>query len=135
MRHKLSVAEEQAAAVMGQLKAASTRDEIVRFMREYVKIRFFLEDEDLALDTFNALGQMSIARMTGMDPAEVLTADLSVRCDGSSSAFTKKILLLIALNRELHLGISPEESVQVTRLSALIDRVVRIVLATDYAGK
>lgn len=129
MKRELANAEVQAEAIMNRLKAASTHEEIAFLVREYVKTRFFLEDEDLALETFNALGQMSIARTTGMDPTEVITADLSVRCDGASSSFTKKILLLIALNRELGLGISPEESVQITTLGNLIDRVSAVVLA------
>ena len=129
MRRELSDAEAKAAEILEQLGSASSYDEIDRLVREYVKARFFLEEEDLALDTFNALGQMSIARTTGLDPAQVLTADLSVRCDGSSSVLTKKILLIIALNRALELGISPEESVEITSLSALIDRVASVMLA------
>lgn len=131
MRDALSCAEAEAAAILDQLAAASTYGEVDRLMRAYVKTRFFLEDEDLALETFNALGQMSIARTTGIDPIEVLTADLSVRCDGSSSSLTKKILLIIALNRALHLDISPEEAVSITTLSALIERAARVLLAAN----
>jgi len=128
MKREISAVEEQAGIVMDPLKFAATRGDVNLLVREYVKIRFSLEDEDLDLNYFNALGQMSIARTTGMDPADVLVADLSVRCDGASSSMTKKILLLIAMNRELHLGISPEESVEITTLDALIDRVCGVLL-------
>lgn len=129
MRNEIADAEAQAAALLEQLQTARAFPEIERLLRAYVQVRFFLEEEDLALETFNALGHMSIARTTGMDPASVLTADLSVRCDSSSSVLTKKILLIIALNRALNLEISPEEAVGITTLPALIERTARVLLA------
>lgn len=114
MRNEIADAEAQAAALLDQLQTARAFPEIERLLRAYVQARFFLEEEDLALETFNALGHMSIARTTGMDPASVLT---------------KKILLIIALNRALNLEISPEEAVGITTLPALIERTARVLLA------
>lgn len=128
MEQKISHAENEAAKILAQISNATTKDEIKKLVRAYVKARYFLEEEDLALDSFNALGQMSIARATGMDIAEVMSGDLHARCDAASPALTKKILLMISLNRELGLGVSPEESADITTLSLLEERIAQTVL-------
>ena len=128
MEQKFSLAENEAARVLEQIGAVTTEREIKELVRAYVKTRYFLKDEDLALESFNALGYMSIARSTGMDISEATSGDLHARCDAASPSLTKKILLMISLNRELGLGISPEESADITTLSLLEERVARTIL-------
>lgn len=133
MEQKLTQAENEAAEIIKHIGAATTQREIKNLVRAYVKTRYFLEEEDLALDAFNALGQMSTARTIGVDLAEIISGDLNTRCDAASPALTKKILLIISLNRELDLDISPEESVNITTLSLLEERVARTILDKDTA--
>ena len=95
MEQKLTQAENESAEIIKHIGAATTQREIKNLVRAYVKTRYFLEEEDLALDAFNALGQMSTARTTGVDLAEIISGDLNTRCDAASPALTKKILLII----------------------------------------
>ena len=128
-------AECAAQEVLTQISRAKTREEVKELTGEYVRVRYFLKPEDLALEHFNALGQMSIARSTGLDLTEVLAADLNVKCDAASSSLTKKILLMIALNRALQLELSPEESAEITTLSELADVISHVILGRNLSDR
>lgn len=133
MRRKYSDAEAHARAVAARLSEATTSEEADRLTREYVKARYFLNDEDLSLESFNALGQMSIARLAGISPEEALRAETSSKCEGASPSMTKKILLMMGLNRDVGLGISPEEAAEITTISSLAEYVSEVI-ATRNAG-
>ena len=124
----LKETEAEARELLRSLSKTSTEEEIAAYIRGYIKVRFRLEEEDLSHDSFNSLGKLSIARSTGADPAMIALSGLNVRCDAASESMTKKILLIMALNRELSLGITPEESASITTMSGLIERVVRTLL-------
>lgn len=131
MRDEISDSEARAKTIAAGILAAQTSEEAQALTREYVKTRYRIKDEDLSLDSFNALGQISIARSTGVELEDISIAEMSSRCEGTSASMTKKILLMIELNRELGLGISPEEAADITTLSLLAKRVSRAVPALN----
>ena len=127
MEHRLTQIEEESKTILKKLKQSKEPEDLDCLLRRYVQVRYQLEDEDLVLNSFNSLGLASIARETGADLDAVISEDLNVRCDSASPALTKKILLIIALNRELSLGISPEEAAEITTVSALSKRLARSI--------
>ncbi|MCD8331399.1 MAG: hypothetical protein LUB63_02560 [Oscillospiraceae bacterium] len=74
----------------------------------YVCSKFMLDPEDCHTDSLSELSAMSIARVSKIPKGELAEKDISMNCAGISSVETKKILLLITLQRALHLKLNPD---------------------------
>ena len=91
---------------------------------EYVRLRYGLEPGDMG-ESLNYLGEVSLARGLGMTVDEVRRSELDSKCENTSSSMTKKILLVIALNRALGVNIDPQQTAEIATVSALGDEVAR----------
>lgn len=103
--------------------AAKSYDELWSNLQRYVQSKYQLHKEDLALDGFNALGQMSVARSLGRTPTELEMIEMKSKCNGTSPSLTKKLLLFISLKRDIGLKLEPEETPDITKLSELALRI------------
>jgi len=104
-------------------------DEFEGFIHDYVRIRMLLEPEDELVDSLNALGQMNLARALGVDLPDLAKIDMEAKCGGTSAVMTKKILLIIALKRDLDVDLSADEAAEITKLSQLIARMYKLYAA------
>jgi hypothetical protein len=93
--------------------------EIYDGIKEIVRIKYFLDADDMITDHFNGLGEISIAKALGVDRSAVVGIDLEAKCNGTSSVMTKKILLIICINRELNIEIDPHTAAEITTISQL----------------
>ena len=85
-------------------------------IRDIVLVKYYLSHED-------ALGELSIAKSLGKSASEVRGLDLEAKCNGTSSVMTKKILLMIFLQRELFVEISSEAASNILTISELADLI------------
>lgn len=102
----------------------SNEHSLCETVREYVRLRYLLEPEDmLETEYLNHLGEASIARGLGVSIEQVRRNELDSKCEGTSSSMTKKILLVIAINKALGIDIDAETTANVTTITELCDAV------------
>ena len=88
-------------------------------IRDYVRCKLMLDPEEAVSDALADLSEISIAKVAGIPKGDVANQDLSMNCAGISSVETKKILLLIALQRALGLSVPPESAPAVKTIEDL----------------
>lgn len=90
-----------------------------RRLKRYIRLRYLLDDDPYWDDDLSTITQYSIRRTlekTG-DPAGL--SDLGVNCAGSSSATTKRLLLVISLRKGLDITLDPDEVARIETVSGL----------------
>lgn len=89
----------------------------------YLCDKFMLEREDLVTDDFYVICQLSAEKAAHLPPGLLDASELASKCGGATTAMNKKVLFLLALNREIGVAITAEESVTIdtfTQLKALV---------------
>jgi hypothetical protein len=97
-------------------------DAVYARVRSYLLLRFLLEPETDGDDILE-LADLSLARTSGPGRDGAASTDVSANCSGASSALSKKVLLLMALERDLGLDFSPEESVMIRTVRELAESI------------
>lgn len=91
---------------------------------EYLRIRYLLEPSDMRQTAYlNRLGEMSVARGLGISVEAVRKNELDSKCEGTSSSMTKKILLVIALNKALGIDIDADTTANIVTVADLCHAV------------
>ncbi|BDE96931.1 hypothetical protein [Raoultibacter timonensis] len=128
LEHRYETAEKEAKKIAKSLNSEPhpTFDEFETAIRSYIRIRMLLEPEDELPDSLNVLGQMNLSRALGVSIPELSSIDMEAKCGGTSAVMTKKILLIMALNRDLDIYLTPEEAAETTKLSMLVERLYRL---------
>jgi len=100
---------------------------ITSLLEKYIQNKYILEEKDLEKRDIIQLAKLSIARLAGIDFSQVKYKD-GKDCSGVNSFVAKKILLLIALERDLGLKLPDEESGDIETiddLEKLVSRCMR----------
>ncbi|WP_102374204.1 acyl carrier protein [Raoultibacter massiliensis] len=126
-------AEKKAKAIAETLKSKPrpSADEFDASVRSYIRTRMLLEPKDEMPDSLNVLGQMNLARALGVSIPELSSIDMEAKCGGTSAVMTKKILLIMALNRDLGVSVTPDEAAEITKISELIERLYHLYESND----
>ena len=85
-----------------------TPDALYPHLKRYTLSKFLLDDS-CPEDDFFALAEISMGQALGMNPKQVNGSDLSLHCSGASSVATKKVLLLMALQKGLGISFDPKQ--------------------------
>lgn len=91
----------------------------------YVCSKFMLDPGECDSETISELSAASISKVSRIPRGELAQRDLSMNCAGISSVETKKILLLIALQRSLGIRIDPDLAPVIQTVDDLADVVKR----------
>ena len=110
------------AAALSEGKAMD-RAQFDGLFRGYLCAKFMLEPAEIQTDDFYAICQLSAEKAARFPKGALDAAELASKCGGATTAMNKKVLFLMALNRELGAAISPEEGAAVDRLSQLTELV------------
>ncbi|MBR3397395.1 MAG: hypothetical protein IKG70_06080 [Lachnospiraceae bacterium] len=116
---EMILASKRAAALhIANIKnAAAIRYDLVRQeVREYIKARFHLTEEDCVTDNFSQLAQISLAKSMKISRELVEEFDLARSCDGVSSHTAKMVLLFMALQKDLGIQFRPLETAEAETL-------------------
>ena len=125
-RDRLLESLAMASREMEQMKAGWNMgyDDLYSRLRGYILARFLLDrDEAGSMDGLLELAEAGIAKTMSVDREELAGMDLSSSCTGSSSVVTKKVLLLLSIEKELDIDFSPGESVNITTVSGLAESI------------
>lgn len=127
LEKRYEVAEREAKLIAERLNAGAlpSFEEFEEAVHGYVRARMLLAPEDELVDSLNALGQMNLARALGVSVPDLSRIDMEAKCGGTSAVMTKKILLIVALNRDLGVKIAPEVAADITKLSDLVARLYK----------
>ena len=89
-------------------------------LRDFVLHKYLLSPDDPSLpEDFSALTDLSLASSMKISPELVKEFDLAKSCDGASSAMAKKVLLFMAVQRELGIELPAMETARISTLSDL----------------
>ena len=121
LKMRLEKAASEADKVLADKKATTaSEEELVGILVEYVRLRYLLKPDDIdPSDSFNYLGELSLARSLGRSVEQVRKTELDSKCEGTSSSMTKKILLIIALGKALRISTDPERNAEITTINDL----------------
>ena len=72
-------------------------------------------------ENFSALTELSLSNSMKISPELVKEFDLAKSCDGASSAMVKKVLLFMAIQRELGIELPAMASARITTVRALAE--------------
>lgn len=126
LKQKLAEAAEAADAVFAGVDLSHTSFEnTYDLIMSYIRIRYLLKEEDMASDSLNYLGEASLSRTLGKPIEEIRTSELDAKCENTSSSMTKKILLIIALNKALGIDIDADSTANIATVTELCAEVRR----------
>lgn len=125
LKEELLRAKGRAAGFAAALSEGNAMDraQFDGLFRAYLCAKFMLEPAEIQTDDFYAICQLSAEKAARFPKGALDAAELASKCGGATTAMNKKVLFLMALNRELGAAISPEEGAAVDRLSQLTELV------------
>ena len=128
IKDRIIIANREASAVMETIKSSPNlaKDEFYQLIRKYILIKFFLSDEVCTEDNIIELSELSIQRVLKISKGDLKAADISVHCAGTSSVIDKKVLLLLAIQKELGIKFNPDETSNAETIRQLSDLIYRI---------
>ena len=127
MEYNMGPGRRDAALERRYLKAEQEAKALIERFKEmpvhaYVRTRYLLEPEDELVDSLNVLGEMNLSRALGVPVPDLGKVDMEAKCGGTSALMTKKILLIVALNRDLGIAVPPDEAADITKVSELVEK-------------
>lgn len=127
IKERLLAANAAAAEQINFIRSGATKDYSVLFnhVRQYVMHKFLLTEADLCTDNLFELAEISIANSTNIRRQDLAELDVSLNCTGESSVITKKVLLLLALQKGLAIQFSPDETADIETLPQLAAVIFR----------
>ena len=112
-------AEEDMAAIKAQMPL--TKEFFSCKIRDYVLHKYLLFTEMELPEDFTALTELSLSRSMKISQELVKQFDLAASCDGATSAMAKKVLLFMAIQKELSIQLPAMASARITTLQSLAD--------------
>ena len=89
------------------------------FFTLYLCDKFLLTPEELTTDNFYEICQLSAEKASNLPKGLLDASELASKCGGATTAMNKKVLFLLAVNREYGIVIDADESVQIETFTAL----------------
>lgn len=103
-KNKLLLYREKAEAFLQKMKTAeyASAEELHKDLHPFVLCKYLLYGDDAdEVYSLDELAEKSVAKTIQMTGQDAFKADSKVSCEGTTSAMNKKVLLLMALQREL----------------------------------
>lgn len=125
LKDRIAAAGKKADANIARMRDEDlTQEEFAVLTRQVVLDKFLLEESDAATDDILELADASVEKMLYEHDSSVVAGYESANCTGVGSVATKKVLLIMKLQRELGIGsIPPDVAVKLTTTRALADEL------------
>ena len=88
-------------------------------MMLYLCEKFLLTPEELTTDNFYEICQLSAEKASNLPKGLLDASELASKCGGATTAMNKKVLFLLAVNREYGIVINADESVRIETFTEL----------------
>lgn len=98
--------------------------EICYAIRNFVGHKFMLSQSDFRSENLIELAKMSLAKRLEIPFSKIGNVDIA-DCSGATSSMTKKVLLIMAIEKELGLNFSGEESSKIDTITDLCQQVAQ----------
>ena len=97
-------------------------------IRNYILTKFLLDDEDVETDSLNELAEISVKKAFSLKPVgnEHDMLDISGHCGSVSSAATKKVLLLVALQKAMEVDLTVVNTAYIDTTKELAAIIMRL---------
>jgi hypothetical protein len=91
-------------------------------IRSFLLSKFLLDGASAAgIDSIGELSALSIQQALQISGGDLASADISLNCSSTSSVVTKKVLLLMAIQRELGIRFDPAETAEIETVTQLAE--------------
>lgn len=100
-------------------------DELHTYIYDYVLYKYNLFGEVADVYVLDDLAELSVAKAIKLSKEQVIAYDNKASCDGATSAMNKKVLLLMAIQKELNIKFPLDEVVQIKDTKKLTSVVYR----------
>ena len=98
-----------------------SKDAFKTMFMQYMCAKFLLEPEEITTDNFYEICQISAEKAAKRPHGELDAAEAASKCGGATTAMNKKILFLLAVNREYGINVTAEDSVKIDTFTQLCD--------------
>jgi hypothetical protein len=103
-------------------------EKIYMQVKAYVLCRYLLDEEDYTTENIKELAEISIVYMLASKDKSLKLSQASLTCTGVTSTDTKKVLLVLSLQRALGIKIKPDESAQIETVPALAEKIQSLLI-------
>ena len=133
IRSRLKAANKDAALCAAEIKATewANYSRLRSLILRYIGIRFFLDENELLSENLYSLAEAAVAKTFSIKREGLAEIDIPGSCTGASSAASKKILLLLALCRDLGISTDPVEAFTLQTVDQLTHYIESILKSTD----
>ena len=100
-------------------------DELHTYIYDYVLYKYNLFGEVADVYVLDDLAELSVAKALKLSKEQAIAYDNKASCDGATSAMNKKVLLLMAIQKELNIKFPLDEVVQIKDTKKLTSVVYR----------
>ena len=100
-------------------------DELHTYIYDYVLYKYNLYGEVADVYVLEELAELSDAKAIKLSKEQAIAYDNKASCDGATSAMNKKVLLLMAIQKELNIKFPLDEVVQIKDTKKLTSVVYR----------
>ena len=100
-------------------------DELHTYIYDYVLYKYNLFGEVADVYVLDDLAELSVAKAIKLSKEQGIAYDNKASCDGATSAMNKKVLLLMAIQKELNIKFPLDEVVQIKDTKKLTSVVYR----------
>ncbi len=98
-------------------------EELHERIYDYVLFKYNLYGEVKGVTKLNDLAELSVAKAIRLSREQSIAYDNKASCDGATSAMNKKVLLLMAIQRELEIRFPLDRVVAITSTDLLAEEV------------
>lgn len=102
-----------------------TADFVSEHLRKYVLNKYFLDEECCPTDNINDIMLISLERALKIDRNLIKETEKGGACDRGTPVMTKRILLFLALQRELNIVLPPAEAAKAKTTAQLAQIVFK----------
>ena len=120
-----AAADREMAAVRAALPDL-TQEALQEHLRRYILQKFLL-DEDCTENDLTRLSEFSIEKALEINQRELTTSDLSLGCSAASSVVSKRLLLFMALQRELDIKFDPLRTPRLETIPLLSEEIFQLL--------
>ena len=100
-------------------------DELHTYIYDYVLYKYNLFGEVADVYVLDDLAELSVAKAIKLSKEQAIAYDNKASCDGATTAMNKKVLLLMAIQKELNIKFPLDEVVQIKDTKKLTSVVYR----------
>ena len=128
-KNGLLVYQQKAASYMEKIKSTrySCWENLHEDLYAFILSKYILIGDVTDTYDLTELAELSVAKTIQMTKINAFKVDSAHSCEGTTSAMNKKVLLLMAIQRELGIQFSPSRTADLTDTKLIAEEVYRLL--------